>query len=122
MDLLYLVSSCLRNLFFKVGAFLLSSNLRLTKLFFFIILWWLTMARLTEKERIEILIIVGYGDKIRSHEEACALFNKTHFERVPICRTTVSRSGRPPISSDAKLNVLLVLEENPHASTTQVAL
>lgn len=96
------------------------------------------MARLTEKERIEILMMVGYGDKLRSHEEACALFNEVHFERAPIARSTVSkivakfnetgsvrdipRSGRPRISDDTKLNLLLSLEENPHASTTEMAL
>lgn len=96
------------------------------------------MARLTERERIEILMMVGYGDRLRSHEEACALFNATHFERPPIARSTVSRivakfnatgsvrdapkSGRPGISDDVKLDILLSVEEHPHATTTEIAL
>jgi hypothetical protein len=32
------------------------------------------LIRLSEKERIDILMMVGYDDKLRSHEEACALF------------------------------------------------
>lgn len=95
------------------------------------------MARLSESDRIDILIMVGYGDKLRSHEEACALFNAVHNERPPISRSTVSRvvaryqesrsvkdlprSGRPKINDDKKLNALITLQENPHMSTTEVA-
>jgi transposase len=95
------------------------------------------MTRLTEKKTYRIMM-VGYGDKLRSHEEACALFNEVHFEIPPIARSTVSRivakfnetgsvrdiprSGRPRISDDTKLNLLLSLEDNPHASTTEMAL
>ena len=49
------------------------------------------MARLTETECIEILMIVGYGNRLRSHEEVCALFNEVHFKRPLIIRSTVSR-------------------------------
>jgi hypothetical protein len=41
----------------------------------------------SEGERIEILIMVGYGDKLRTHEETCKLFNQEH----PIARSTVSK-------------------------------
>ena len=47
------------------------------------------MARLTEKERIEILMMVGYGHRLRRHEEVCALFNEVHFERPTIAGSTV---------------------------------
>lgn len=95
------------------------------------------MARLSESERIDILIMVGYGDKLRSHEEACALFNEVHNERPPISRSTVSRvvakyhetrsvkdlprTGRPKVSDETKLNALLTVQENPHATTTEMA-
>lgn len=95
------------------------------------------MARLSESERIDILIMVGYGDKLRSHEEACALFNEVHNERAPISRSTVSRvvaryqetrsvkdaprSGRPKVNNDTKLNALLTLHETPHTTTTEIA-
>jgi hypothetical protein len=42
------------------------------------------MARLTERERIEILIMVGYGDKLRTHEETCELFYQEHLDIPPI--------------------------------------
>jgi hypothetical protein len=41
----------------------------------------------SEGERIEILIMVGYGDKLRTHEETCKLFNQEHL----IARSTVSK-------------------------------
>ena len=31
------------------------------------------MARLTQKERAEVLMIVGYGGRLRSHEEVCVI-------------------------------------------------
>lgn len=96
------------------------------------------MARLTERERIEILIMVGYGDRIRTHEEACELFNQEHLDRPPIVRSTVSklvakftetgsvrdlpRQGRPRVNDETRLNVLLEAEENPQNSTRQLAL
>lgn len=96
------------------------------------------MARLTERERIEILMMVGYGDRLRSHQEACDLFNQHHPDRPPIARSTVSkvvakfvetgsvndlpRQGRPRVSEEVKLNVVLEAEENPHISTRQLAL
>lgn len=33
------------------------------------------MAQLTEKQRIDILMMIGFGDGIRSHVEVCDLFN-----------------------------------------------
>ncbi|KAJ8916913.1 hypothetical protein NQ315_013383 [Exocentrus adspersus] len=77
--------------------------------------------------------MVGYGDRIKSHDEACALFNREHPERA---RSTVNRLvskyletetvkdvkrvGRPEISEETKLNVLLEFQENPHCSTRQL--
>lgn len=96
------------------------------------------MARLTERERIEVLMMVGFGDRLRSHAEASDLFNQEHPDRPPISRSTVSRivskftetgsvkdlprQGRPKIPDDKKLNVLLEVEDNPHTSTRQIAL
>lgn len=48
------------------------------------------MARLTEKQRIEILMMVGYGDRIRTQAEVCELFNDKYPER-PITRSVVSK-------------------------------
>ena len=71
-------------------------------------------------------MMVGCGDRLRSHEEVCALFNEVHFERPPIARSTVSRivakfnqtgnvrdvprCGRPQINDNTKLNILLSLD------------
>lgn len=33
------------------------------------------MAKLSEIERIEILMVVGYGDRQRLHQDVCDLFN-----------------------------------------------
>ena len=79
------------------------------------------MARLSERERIEILMMVGYGDNLRTHGEACELFNQEHPDRPPIARSTVSklvakftetgsvhdlpRQGRPRVNEVTKLNV-----------------
>ncbi|KAJ8914085.1 hypothetical protein NQ315_014281 [Exocentrus adspersus] len=96
------------------------------------------MGRLSERERIEILMIVGYGDRIRSHEEKCDLFNQEHPERAPIVRSTVGRlvseyfatgtvkdalddfATRTHFSEETKLN--REVQENPHCSTRQIGL
>lgn len=96
------------------------------------------MAPLSERERIEILIMVGYGDRQRTHAEACELFNHEHPDRPPINRSTVTklvvkftetgsvkdrpRQGRPQVGEHVKLNVLLEAEERHHVSTRQLAL
>lgn len=93
---------------------------------------------LSERERIEILMMVGYGDRKRSTVEVCELFNNVHQERRPISRSTVSKiiskfretgsvrdkpkSGRPKICDETKLNVLLSYQDNPHSSSRQVGL
>lgn len=95
---------------------------------------------LSETERIKILIIVGYGDRQRSHREAANLFNDMHPDRNPIPHTTVTRivrkfaetgsikdlprSGRPKSATDGNtsLDVLLRVQENPKVSTTNLAL
>lgn len=79
------------------------------------------MAHLTERERIEILMMVGYGDRQRTHREVCELFNQEHPDRLPIVRSTVSklvvkfrehgcvkdlpRQDRPTVNEETKLNV-----------------
>lgn len=97
------------------------------------------MARLTRTERIEILMMIGYGDRRRTHEEACALFNAEHPNREPITRSTVTKmhskfrntgdvkdlekSGRPKVATEDKaLDVLLTVTEQPHISTRQLML
>lgn len=94
---------------------------------------------LNERERITLLMMVGWGNNRRSHEEACHLFNDYFPERQPICRTTVGRtvqrfmetgsvsdrprSGRPASATneDISLDVLQSFIENPHESLRSAA-
>ncbi|KAL1516206.1 hypothetical protein ABEB36_000125 [Hypothenemus hampei] len=94
------------------------------------------MVRLSETQRIEILIMIGYGDRTRT-QEVCELFNNKYPDR-PITRLTISKvqgkfrnlghvrdqskSGRPAISEEKKLDVLLTVEENPFLSSRQIAM
>lgn len=93
------------------------------------------MDNLNETQRIEILIILGYGDRMRTLQDVCNIFNDKYPNRNPITKSTVSRinkkfrhtgnvkdaarSGRPKIAMDDNkaLNVLISLEQNPHLST-----
>lgn len=93
--------------------------------------------RLTERERIEILIMIGCGDRMRTQEQVCDFFNK-YPNREPISQSAVSKierkfretgsvkdvpkSGRKQTSEDKKLDVLLTFQENPHTSSRQVGL
>lgn len=94
---------------------------------------------LSEKERITILMMRGYGDRERSYQEVADLFNRSHVERLPISKSTVYRtverfvqtgsvadrpkSGRPKSArnEDKALEVLLHVQENVHNSTRKIA-
>ena len=47
---------------------------------------------LSEKERIEVLMMIGFGDIVRTQQEVCSLFNASHPDRPPITRSTVSKT------------------------------
>jgi Transposase. len=95
------------------------------------------MGKLNETQRIDVLIMIGCGDRIRTQNEVCEMFN-LKYPDTQITRSTVSkierkfreaghvrdlpRSGRPSVSDDKKLNVLLSIEENPHKATQEIAL
>src|SRR5579872_1371716 len=89
---------------------------------------------LSETERIDILILRGYGDKQRSYQEVCDIYNNLHpdkqikknvvFRTVEGYRMTRSvknrtRSRRPKSATtdDKKLDVLLSIQENAKQST-----
>lgn len=44
----------------------------------------LIMVHLSETGRIEILMMIGYGDSFRTHKEACNIFIDLHPERNPL--------------------------------------
>lgn len=95
------------------------------------------MGKLSETQRIEILIMIGCGDRIRTQHEVCQMFN-AKYPDTQISQSAVSRverkfresghvrdlpkSGRPSISENKKLNVILTIQENPHKPTQEVAL
>lgn len=95
------------------------------------------MVKLTETQRLDVLIMIGCGDRIRTQKEVCELFN-IKYPDTEISQSAVSkiekkfresghvrdlpRSGRPSISEDKKLNMILAIEENPHKATQELAL
>lgn len=50
--------------------------------------------RLTETERIEILIMIGCGDKARIQAEVRDLFNTKYPNREPVSQSTISKIQR----------------------------
>ena len=51
------------------------------------------MASLTEEERVSLLMMRGWGDRVRSYDEVVALFNETFRQgQVGIHKSTVSRT------------------------------
>lgn len=97
------------------------------------------MANLSESQRIQILILRGFGDKERSYAQVSRLFNQLNpqkfITRSTVCKTVrryrdsgnvknLPKPGRPKTATgdETKLNVLLQLEENAQISTKQLAL
>jgi len=98
------------------------------------------MVFLSEKEKTDILSMVGYGDRKRTQQEVCDLFNQRYPNRVAITQSCVSklvkkynetgtvkdrrRSGRPKAATggDVGLNVLIDLQDNPKQSLRQLSL
>ncbi|KAJ8917708.1 hypothetical protein NQ315_005157 [Exocentrus adspersus] len=92
---------------------------------------------LSERQRMEILILLRCDDKIRSQAEVCALFNAKYPENQ-ISQGTASkifhkfeehgtvhdlpRTGRArALNEEKKLDISLELLENPHTSTVSLA-
>jgi len=91
---------------------------------------------LNESQRIEILMMIGYGDRIRSQNEVAQLFNEKYPD-MQISQSCVSkifnkfqefghvrdkkRSGHPSTDEDTRLNVLLYASENPITPSTSIA-
>ncbi|KAJ4426085.1 hypothetical protein ANN_26894 [Periplaneta americana] len=90
---------------------------------------------LSKRERIQILMIIDYGNRQQSHRETANLFNGMHPDCNPIPHTTMTRivrkftetgnvkdlprSGRPKSATDdnTSLDVLLHMQENPKTYT-----
>ncbi|KAJ8942427.1 hypothetical protein NQ318_007101 [Aromia moschata] len=87
------------------------------------------MSYLTESLKIEILMMIGYGDRARTQCEVVRLFRETHPDLPPLNQGTISKieaqyremghvrkvpsKRQAVVDDDTKLNLLLALEENP---------
>ncbi|KAJ8949248.1 hypothetical protein NQ318_022761 [Aromia moschata] len=93
------------------------------------------MSYLTESLKIEILMMIGYGDRARTQCEVVRLFRETHLDLPPLNQGTISkieaqyremghaqyRVRQAVVDDDTKLNLLLALEENPITPVRQLA-
>lgn len=89
----------------------------------------------------EILIMIGFSDRIRTHEELCDLFNNLHRVRHLIARSIIrllrrfnfrltendnnlSKGGRPKVTTNEVIaqDIAIALEEFPQTSTISVTL
>jgi hypothetical protein len=84
-------------------------------------------------------MMIGYGDRAKTHQEVCQLFREKYPDQ-PINQSTISRienkfrkhgvvknlskTGRLHLMSneDAQLDVLLEIENNPHSTSRSIAL
>lgn len=98
------------------------------------------MVRLNDTERIEILMMIGYGDRRQSCAEVMNIFNEAHPDRQPISKPTIARtlkrfletgdikdrpkSGRSinVTTEESYMDVLLDVVENPKTSVQQIAI
>ncbi|KAJ8962158.1 hypothetical protein NQ318_018115 [Aromia moschata] len=103
----------------------------------FLFAYRIKIAHLNETDRIQILMLIWYDDRSRSHSKVCTLFNEAHPER-PIVRSTVTKivakfqaaghvrdlpkSGRPPVPENTQLDVMLQVQDNPHSATRQMGI
>ncbi|KAJ8961418.1 hypothetical protein NQ318_014664 [Aromia moschata] len=95
------------------------------------------MSYLTESLKIEILTMIGYGDRARTQCEVVRLFRETHPDLPPLNQGTISKieaqyremghvrkvpsKRQVVVDDDTKLNLLLALEENPITPARQLA-
>ncbi|KAJ8958732.1 hypothetical protein NQ318_016460 [Aromia moschata] len=95
------------------------------------------MSYLTESLKIEILMIIEYGDRARTQCEVVHLFRETHPDLPPLNQGTISKieaqyremghvrkvpsKRQAVVDDDTKLNLLLALEENPITPARQLA-
>ncbi|KAJ8932570.1 hypothetical protein NQ318_007619 [Aromia moschata] len=81
---------------------------------------------LSDTQRTEILILLGYGDKTRTQKQVCEIFS-TKYSDHRISQSTVSRienkfrefGNATDIPKSA--HILLDIQDNPHKPTREVA-
>ncbi|KAJ8948283.1 hypothetical protein NQ318_020770 [Aromia moschata] len=89
------------------------------------------MVYLTEMHKITSLQMIGYGDRTRTQAEVVRLFQEkisgvaadnSRYQKQFRERGHVRQLKKNPpnkLSDDQKLNVMLMLEENPHTPSRQ---
>ncbi|KAJ8916358.1 hypothetical protein NQ315_005055 [Exocentrus adspersus] len=85
---------------------------------------------LQESLRIEVLMMIGYGEQVRGQAEVAVLFSENHPELPPISQDLctdlghvrdVKRQRQPRINEKDKLNVLLEYQEHSVSPARKVA-
>ncbi|KAJ8957633.1 hypothetical protein NQ318_017522 [Aromia moschata] len=91
------------------------------------------MVYLTEMHKITILQMIGYGDRTRTEGRSCSPISRkisgvaadiSRYQKQFRERGHVRQLKKNPpnkLSDDQKLDVMLMLEENPHTSSRQTA-
>ncbi|KAJ8939625.1 hypothetical protein NQ318_010644 [Aromia moschata] len=91
------------------------------------------MAHLNETDRIQILMMLRYGDRRRTHSEVCTLFNEAHPERSTVTKLLAKfqaaghirdlpKSGRSPVHENTHLDFMLQVQDNPYSTTRQMGI
>ncbi|KAJ8962527.1 hypothetical protein NQ318_000918 [Aromia moschata] len=78
------------------------------------------MAHLTVTQRIEILIFIGCGNKTRTITQSTVSKTESKFRETGVVKD-LPKSGRPKITQDKKIDIVLSMEENPQSASTLVA-
>lgn len=52
------------------------------------------MSDLREKDHIDILMVIGYDDSVRTQDKACNIFNDLYCERNIVSRSMVTKTLR----------------------------
>lgn len=95
------------------------------------------MVYLTERHKIIILQMIGYGDRTRTQADVARLFREEFPDMPPISQGTISKIEKQfrenghvrqmkkqpsnALDDNTKLDVMLLFQENPHNSTPQAA-
>lgn len=86
------------------------------------------MRKLSERERIEILCMIGFGDKSCTETEVVKLQLtiigmvsrvKAKFQEFGHVQD-IEKSVRKSISTDDELDIVLAVQDNPHTTITNM--
>lgn len=75
------------------------------------------MVKLTQRDQIQILIVVGFTEHLILQQEVCTLFNNFHQDRDPIIHTMVVK---PVLSYSQTISVCAKLSYTHNVTTVPV--